>query len=147
MILLVQSLSHSNQPYIVLRMQLLPSCSSQPYVLLLVQILLHSNFAHAAQHPERPCLMWLGRQRPHFCSCRFILLQAQLDLFQPCWTLVHCTNSFIGVSAWVAGTGYSTGDKGLKASGLTCGWIGVADQQACTGALQYSGFKRSDCAR
>ena len=38
-------------------------------------------------------------------------------------------------------------DIGLQAGGLTCGWIGVAEQQACTGALQYGGFRWSNCAR
>ena len=36
---------------------------------------------------------------------------------------------------------------GLQAGGLACGLIGVTEQQACNGALQYGGFGWSNCAR
>ena len=90
----VQSLMYSNLPHIVLRVQLLPSCSSQPSMMLHVQLLLQSNLACATLHPEQPCLLWPGRQRPLLCSCPCILSQAPLALFQPYWTLVHHTILF-----------------------------------------------------
>ena len=46
----------------------------------------------------------------------------------------------------MTGSGYTVRDLGLQAGGLTCGWIGIAEQQVCTSALQYGGFGWSDCA-
>ena len=43
--------------------------------------------------------------------------------------------------------GTPAGYIGLQAGGLTWGWIGVAEQQARTSALQYGGFRQSNCAR
>ena len=88
----MQSLMCSNLPCIALHMQLLPSCSSQPCMILHVRI--HSSLAHVTLHPELPYLVWLGRQRTLFCSCPCILVQAQLALFLPYWSLEHCTILF-----------------------------------------------------
>ena len=41
--------------------------------MLHVQLLLHSNLAYATLHPELPCLVWLGRQRPFFALALYFV--------------------------------------------------------------------------
>ena len=145
--LCVQSLSCSNQPRIALHVQLLPPCSNN-HTLCSVCRYCYTVTNHVQNYTQTNLVQCDQADRdPFFALAPTFCSKLNRTYFSPVGLWCIAQFYLIEVSAWVTGIGYIAGDIGLQASGLTCRWIGVAEQQACFGALQYGGFRQSNCAR
>ena len=84
--------------------------------------------------PELPCPVWLDRQIPPFLLLLLHFVASSLRTLFPALldSGLHAHNFyFIEISACsYRHQGTQSGDLSLQAGGLTCRWIGIAEQQA-----------------